>query len=282
MDRPGGLGPSFSSARAVLSTNNTPPEFTDTALGGTTVVSSNLGSSDTTGSYTAGPPSYTSTFLTLNYAEGVAEGTWAKIGIQINSTDFFSISLIKDEIGDTTTITIASDEALEIEYELRIYHPTDDDIEYDLDIGGNLHDVFVRAGRITSVRNTAFTSTGGWFPWQMARGGLVPTWFFNISDTNSTRGYTGSIAAATAASPTGTVIALSGATTSYGSYSTGQHYVDVTLNVPVGGGNHASGIGALRLVTPAVIFQVGFEPNVMKEDVYIFTYTIRFAWSRYP
>lgn len=63
---------------------------------------------------------------TFRFAAGAAAGNLSEVGVGWTSSACFSRALIVDGLGDPTTITVLSDEILDVTYEFRQYWPTAD------------------------------------------------------------------------------------------------------------------------------------------------------------
>lgn len=94
-------------------------------------------------------PYYLSMSKVYRFNAGVATGNINKVAISSKNTgsDIFSVSLIKDVGGQTTTITKLADEILDITYELRLYVNTQD-YTGKVNISGQEHNVIVRPANL--------------------------------------------------------------------------------------------------------------------------------------
>lgn len=117
-----GSSGSYLNACAV-GTGSATPANTDTSLGAI-VADSNVIIETDSGSDISGGFSYTR--RTYEFSAGEAAGNISEVGISANfsNSPIFSRALIKDPYGNPTTITILSDEVLQVTYECRIYWPT--------------------------------------------------------------------------------------------------------------------------------------------------------------
>lgn len=101
-------------------------------------------------------PYYTVSVRQYIFAAGVAAGNLTEIGF-FSGSNMFSRTLIKDETGSPTTLTILPDELLYVTYELRTYVGDLADVYTTLTLGGVTYDVTIRK---TSVQ----VNDGLWAP----------------------------------------------------------------------------------------------------------------------
>lgn len=103
------------------------PNFADTEL--QNVISKNGPAvSDSNGSDVGG--GYAWFRRTFRFAPGTATGTVQEVGIAWSDIDgLFSRALVKDSYGSPTAVTVLADESLDVNYEFRIYWPTQDVVQ---------------------------------------------------------------------------------------------------------------------------------------------------------
>lgn len=70
---------------------------------------------------TAEDASYVYYRKTFRFGVGVAAGNLSEVGVGWASNFMFSRALIKDDLGDPTTVTVLPDEVLDVVYEVRFY-----------------------------------------------------------------------------------------------------------------------------------------------------------------
>lgn len=105
-----------------VGTSNTPPAFTDTALG--SPLASVLGSGSataTSGTDTVG--TYVGQRVSFAFAQGAVIGNVAEVGMKFASGDssLSSRSLVKDAGGNPTVVVVTAIDQLTVQYELRQY-----------------------------------------------------------------------------------------------------------------------------------------------------------------
>lgn len=275
---------------------NTPPVFADTNLQdivATTVTKLSIVYSRDTG---ATPP-YVQRETIYRFATGVAAGNLTEVGLvgassdgsgsggALNvSTTCSTRALILDGV-TPTTVTVLSDEILDVTARQRLYVP-DDVAGIITPTGGVVSDIdyVIRACEIDQGPTT---NQGGW------GGGASDTgWDFTDRDTSGhgeNAFYVGASSAigANTASPAGTKVDVDeadGVVTTL-SYVAASHYRDIKMTAGLGtaltGINNADGIGAVMMSYGSCSFQIGFTPRMVKTSDMQFDITLRLAWARY-
>lgn len=107
-----------------VGTGSATPVVTDSTL--QAYLASGSTSSTDSAVYVVGPPPYWYQRRTYRFGTGVAAGNLSEVGVGAAFNNLFSRSLIKDNVGNPITITVLSDEVLDVTYELRVYPPTAD------------------------------------------------------------------------------------------------------------------------------------------------------------
>lgn len=244
-----------------VGSGTTTPATSQTALVSQVAAVSNLISSLDT--YYAGPPPYIESVLKYRFNEGTATGTLAEVGVGWASTGstLFCRARILDTGGNPTTITVLSDEALDVEYRFRLYPPTTD-VTGSVTIASVSYSYTLRAG---------LTNTSTWSPQTLLNGG------FGNGSCIATNGSIGSITG----SPSGSTAAGSG---SAAVYTNGNYYRDATFTWGLTSGNFSSpaGISAIAWSRNGTYFQVGFATAIPKDGTKVFTFTVRNSWARRP
>lgn len=197
---------------------------------------------------------------TYRFAQGVAAGNLSEVGVGwATSGSLFSRALILDGGGSPTTITVLSDEVLDVTYELRRY-PGTVDLTGTVVLGGVTHNWVSRALAVTSpLRWAAFS---------------------NQRLTQATA-YSGDIGAVTASAPAGTASSLSITALAYGAGSLVRS-VEVTASLDQG--NLAGGVRSVGVTSSSGAggYQIRFDPAIPKDNTKVLTLTIRHSWARRP
>lgn len=255
---------------------NTTPTESDTTLvsqiGTTTTVTS------TTNGTSGSSPYYGYVRKTFRFGVGAAAGNLTEVGIfgHTGNNTMFSRSLIKNGSGDPITITVLSDEILDVTYEVRIYAPETDITYGPLSISGVDYSGTIRAANV----NIADSPGGGWGlisvdGTQNSSFGLFVWWNYNQHVSLFSSDVLGSITG----SISGTEYSASSCTTS--SYTIGNFYNDYELLWDLEDGNIAGGAGSLYLPTMIGAYQMNFTPKIPKDATYRLKLNIRISWGRY-
>src|SRR5690606_16576837 len=113
---------------------NTPPTVSDTGLESFSASTTNLFSSNYNNT---GSPDYIhSRTYVFRFSAGTLNGTYSEVAVGWNDSSAFSRALIQTSGGSPTTISVASDEYLDVVYEIRLIHDLDDTIFGSITIGG--------------------------------------------------------------------------------------------------------------------------------------------------
>lgn len=242
---------------------STVPALGDTALasriaGSNVVQASNIAAQSSA-------PFYVARTKTFRFTTGSAAGNLSEVGIGwATSGSLFSRALILDALGAPTTITVLSDEQLDVTYQFRQYMPA-------VDGGGSItlrgvNHLFVsRAARVT------VTSGSGWL---IESGGSSA----GATSLSITQAYTGSIGAVTADAPSGTAMPATSVIAQ--AYSASSLQRDISVFFGNNNGNDPLGIGAIQVRLGIGIYQFGFTPNIMKTSDDTLSLTLRHSWSR--
>lgn len=286
-----------------IGTGNTAPAATDTALQS---LVTNTGTVQTAPSatYVAGPPDYVQTSVTFRFAIGAlnsaVSGNFAEVGIGwTTSGNLFSRALITDVNGNPTTISVLSDEQLDVVYRLRVY-PIQTDVTGSITLDGVSYNYTIRPQRVNKNNHTSY-GRGWWGVWPLfyyTSGGIG----FSGSGSGGNSGsvgsddmahmttYTGGIGARTSApaTPSGTLSATAVSaplTYTLGSYARAHEY---TWNL--NDGNAAGGIKSLTVPLNAnaaetgccFMHQVEFSPVIPKDATKRLKLTFTYSLANRP
>lgn len=195
---------------------------------------------------------------TYRFSAGQAAGNISEVGVGPATTgNLFSRALILDGDGDPTTITVLSDEVLDVTYELRVYPPTVD-WEDTVSISGVSYDLIGRASEVTTGH------------WNISAGGSAMT-------ASVPTAYNGTIGSITG-SPSGSFSA--GTSVSTQSYSSGTHQKDAIGSWGLSNGNLAGGITAIDIAFGFGMYQFGIDPAIPKTSSTVLDLTFRISWAR--
>lgn len=244
-----------------------PPSVTDTQLqtfiAGTGVLQTS------SSAMVAGPPRYAYAQWTRRFAEGAAAGNISEVGMAStvsNTTGIlYSRALVVDGAGNPTTITILSDEVLDVSYQLRRYIPSTADVPYSgMIIAGVEYSGVRRPLSIDSADDwVGYANTG-------SAGGRA---YGSILVGN------GGLAAITA---TGLPGSTSSVYPSNLAYSNGSLYRDYTATFGLNQGNLVGGINAIHAMDAYGNYQWSVSPAIPKTASKVLTLTFRCGpWGRY-
>jgi hypothetical protein len=243
--------------RCYVGSSSAVPVVTDTAMGNLIAWTATI-STSSTGIHSTSPY-YAWVIKTYRFAEGVAAGNLSEVGIGYLDGTYnrtFSRALIVDALGDPTTITVLSDETLDVTYECRLYPKETDDtgsVTLTGNIGGT-YDWIFRPARINTANN---------FPQ-----------FMSYIDFASA--FDGNIGAITSY-PAGNVLTLSSAAKTYVAYS---NEIGYTISASLTQGNLTGGIRSILLRAGPQQLQVQFNPKIPKTATDILTLNFVHRWGR--
>lgn len=233
------------------------------------------------GAYVSGSPPYIKGSLTYRFAVGAAAGNLSEVGIGwASSGSLWSRALIADSGGSPTTITILSDEQLDVVYELRVYPPTTD-ATGTATLGGVSYSYTLRANDVDNEwRYTTYQMLSGFVFGLGAGSGNATLQCFDgpigstITDTPS---------GASAGNNSSGVVNLA-------SYSSGSYQRAAEFVAGLGDCNISGGIKSLVFSVPSssgvgygFSYQAQFSPNIPKDNTKVLKLTLTCTMSRrYP
>lgn len=209
----------------------------------------------------ASAPYYGWARRTYRFAQGVAAGNLSEVGVGwATSGSLFSRALILDGGGSPTTITVLSDEVLDVTYELRRY-PGTVDLTGTVVLDGVTHNWVSRAAGVTTAG--VWTGTGA----------MV---------LDAAQSFSGNIGAVTALNPSGTSGSL---TATALAYSAGSYTRAATVSAGLGDSNLSGGIRSIIVWSNVVgtsRYQIQFDPAIPKDNTKVLSLTIQHSWARRP
>lgn len=253
-----------------VGSGSTAPVATDTQL--QSQVSSTNSVTFTQG-VSAGAPWYGWTRGVYTFAVGTAAGVLSEVGFGWSNTGatLFSRALITDGGGTPTTITVLSDEILQVTYEVRLYSPTAD-VTGTYTFGGTDYAWTLRAANANNSNMWSYMN------------GLV-----NITSSYISTYKGGATLGATTSNPTGTKMPIEYPSTTTMVYATGgATYCDVVMDYLLDRANDPLGIGAIYAYANAGSgymgggWQILFNPALPKTAARTLKVTLRLNFSRYP
>ena len=256
----------------VVGSGSNPPAVGDTTLQSqvaitTTKPTANLHRAQSTAPY------YGSVTNVYRFGEGVAAGNLSEVGIGWTG-GLFSRSLIKDGLGNPTTITVLANEYLDVTYEIRTYPPTTDTNFQVVSAQGVTHNCVARASRVTDPN---------YWPSNNVNDGSA----FNTAARAYTVGGGGSLLSNGTLGPITSSIQNTTQSVNGVSFTlTNQSYADLsferyaTLTVLPQNGNLTGGISAARVSFSIGEFQYSFDPPIAKTNIQTLTLNVKVSWAR--
>lgn len=245
---------------------NATPQVTDTALDNWVAGTQSY----TTGNNTAQPsaPYYVSRVKTWRFTEGEATGNLQEVGVGINTDDdtLFSRALIVDGSGNPISITVLSDEFLDVVYEFRIYPPTTD-VVGTITIAGIDYDYILRAAYVTNPGNQGLS-------WGVGANGSSSAFYLSSSSNRSRSGDIGPITSG----PSGSNEWIQESQSSNIAYSNNSLEREAILYFPLT--PTLTGIRSVEYSAAWGAYQIQFDPVVPKTSSNIFTPRFIHSWGR--
>ena len=241
-----------------VGTGNTTPAVTQTALASFLASTTSINSTSTE-LQTTTTPYYRGVTLTWRFSEGVAAGNISEVGMGWGNTTLWNRALVLDTNGNPTTITVLSDEYLDVVAEIREY-PT-------LSTTGS----FTLVDKLGATLST-HTYTGSPY---MATPSAT---FAQIASANLIiySGIKNDSVTATPNTSVGTV------TTRSNSYPTSTSIQTVyTCALTIANGTHQSFSVQMSGLLGSFYYKFQISPTITKTSAQIMTYTITMTWGRY-
>lgn len=228
----------------------------DTRIASTTTVQSTTYGSDLVDNYAYVRRVY-------RFDVGVAAGNLTEVGVGNSDTSCFSRALILDGGGSPTSVTVLSDEYLDVTYEVRCY-PVVTDVLATVNIGGVNYDTIIRPSQFGAWGATSYLR------WPTVTGGMAAT-----PNSNPNMRSAGTLGDYTVTAG-GTSLATG--TTSYLAYSNNSYELTQRLTFGLTAGS--TDFGILEFYNALGRWKISFDPVVPKRSTNIFTLDFKLAWAR--
>jgi hypothetical protein len=204
---------------------------------------------------------------TYRFAQGVAAGNLNEVGIGWATSGAALICRHRTVNTDNeeTTITVLSDEYLDVTYELRYYPPLVD-VAGTITLDGTVYDTITRASQVTSAAE-----------WGERIGDLMGQYSNSSSDWNAWDGEIGTITQA----PSGTSVACDNANQANETYQNNSFEIVMVCNTGPSGWNVSGGIRSIRIKSTAGNYQTRFgaqgggDEKIPKNS----SYTMQLKWT---
>ncbi|HEX7764156.1 MAG TPA: hypothetical protein VF433_11175 [Cellvibrio sp.] len=271
----------FQTSRCAVGTGSTAPAPTQNTLVSQLAVTSTVQS--VTGNTSGTAPYLCTRTIVYRFAAGAAVGNLSEIGVGSNTgtpMPCFSRELIRDGMGNPTTLTVLSDEFLDVTYQVTLAPPLSD-VTGTFSISGTPYDYTLRAALV----GTRVSYSQGWGLNTASSGATL----FNGGQSfvaADTTAFNGSIGAVTA-QPSGT--SSNASSISSLSYTTGNYYRDFSAVWGLGNGNLAGGIKSVlyrlgfssgNASEARMNFQIEYDTAIPKNDTQVLTLPFRHSWGR--
>ncbi|MBT9158794.1 MAG: hypothetical protein DDT26_00041 [Dehalococcoidia bacterium] len=248
-----------------VGSGNATPQFTDSQLQSQIASTNTLQASAEINGGT--PPNYFhGRNTTFRFPTGAAAGNISEVGVGQTETGatLFSRALILDAGLNPATITVLSDEVLDVTYQSRWYPPNADQMYNITIVGVGSIAVTARASRVTSATN-----------YFIGRGGIWPVPSAAIAQNGTIGPVTGSPSGAGAAASAVANLA----------YSNNSLQVSFSMTFGLNNGNLSGGISALSVALGDHsgcygYMQYGLSPAIPKLNTQILTINGVHSWAR--
>lgn len=257
-----GAGAGFLTSCSVGSGSSV-PAVTDTALGST--IASTVDRQETRTAATQAPW-YCAFNERYRFPIGAAAGNLSEIGITHNGV-LWSRTLVKDAQGNATTITVLSDEILDVYYELRIY-PPETDVVGNFTLNSVQHTATIRASNASSA------SWAYYFTSSLT--GVNQALSADFNNGTNLGPVTGGFGAGTATQSG----ALSYSDATWSNYIANSMQRQVRYTADLSKLNFSGGIGGGNLSFAFGIYQVKFDPPIPKTNQMILRLDFMISWAR--
>lgn len=222
-------------------------------------------------------PYYRSSIFVYRFGAGAAAGNLSEVGVGwATSGSLFSRALILDTFGNPTTITVLSDEYLDVTYEHRFY-PEESDVTGSITFTGNIGGTYnytLRAARIGTYVGTQWLSYGD-KPVPMSNCGYDTAYTDILNQV-----FDGSIGSITG-TPSGTALSISDAIVRNYSYTAGTYTITLNIYIPIGSGNLAGGgIKSILFAWGNLHYQIEFSSKIPKTNQDILSLVFTHTWAR--
>ncbi len=254
-----GTAPAF--GRCMVGSSSTPAVASQTGLVALVAETTNQFGGTATGVETG----YAYMRITYRFTTGQVTGNLSEVGVGWAANTCFSRARILDGNGNPTTITVLSDEQLEVTYELRLYWPTGSS-SGSITLGGQNYNYLMRA-----------SITGSWANLMAGFLSLSASSVVSgqaVSYTGSNNASLGDITTNPGGTQTGTPCDLG----PNGSYVNNSYQMNYRMSASTTQMN--TDISGIRLTTFMGYYKIGFEPQIPKDNTKTLSLDFLMTWAR--
>lgn len=269
---------------AHVGSGNSTPLATDTGLQTPVATSGTRQGTNTWGNSGGVPDWYFWWRTTTRFAVGAAAGNLSEVGVGWGAAgaDLFSRALIKDQFGNPITITILSDEILDVTYEFRLYPPATDST-FNVTISGTTYSCTSRAWLYKGAGSPGNSKTYAWEAGVLLNKGVAKSLVTQDYGNSITCGFHESDALV----PLSTTANIPGAVAEYfggtvGAYTAGSYTLTFTNSADLNAANFTTGIGMFCPAIGLGMWQISFTPKIPKDATKVLTLNWQVSWSRRP
>lgn len=239
-----------------VGTGNTLPTVTDTSMTNfRAATSTTTPTAPDTSICANSAPYYTEYQMSKRFAAGEATGNLAEVGVAwgAGANTLFSHALILDTGGNPTTISLANDEILDVQYTLRVNAPT-------VDVTATVN------GYTTTTRAARVTDTNTW----KAHG--FSLWWGSVFSTQTLGDVT--------SMPSGQSYSQVTGGTVFDTYVSGTYSRTGSSTFHLDYGNAPGGIGSAFLIVGFGAWQLSFDPVIPKDNTKQLVLNWTTSWTR--
>lgn len=245
--------------RCCVGSGNSTPLASQTALDSFIASTTAIQSTSSATQLTVEPIYYSATNV-WRFAEGVAAGNISEVGMGWANTSLWNRALVKDLAGNPTTLTVLSDEVLDVVAEIRVYPKMNFTGSFQqLDKLGNVLQEHTYVGKAL-IKSNSFYS--------------------NAAVTLNGSVYPGVIASDYVSNPSGASLGFATPTVSNPTSTSIKAVFTLALNAS-NGVHQSFAFGTTLLNTNGTGYAIQISPPFTKTAAMKVTYTVEFSWSEY-
>lgn len=267
--------------RCVVGSGTAAPSVADVELGNQVAANSSIHSLTKDVNNTS--PYYVWWQFIFRFNEGVAAGNLSEVGVGTisgSTLNLFSRSLILDTYGDPTTITVLSDEYLDVTYEYR-YYPYEGDVTGSIIFTGNIGGTYGYVLRQASILSIVEPSgcVGGSPPQCMFPPGMGNKRAQYYPGDNIINGYSGGIGDIFNR-PSGLIEALAYNQMGNETYVPGSFTRHCWIQANPTNWNHTDGLKSVAFTWGPRHYQIEFTPAIPKTEDDVVRLNFSQTWAR--
>lgn len=256
--------------RIGVGSGSTPPTVDDVWLESQIAVTTLSAPSVPSGSVNNVAPYEATAFIGRRFSNGQAAGNISEVIAAWGETSgtAYARQLVRDEFGAPATITVLSDETLDVYYGISLYPPYEaPDQTGDFVIGPSTHAIVMRAAKV------GVSGEPSWLPQPSSNGIDIST--PSNTSTRTSNGEIGNVFG----EPSLTASGLG--SVSNAAYANNSFERTSTFNANLNDSNLPGGVSSMRVKSVIGVWQIGFTPPIPKDDTKVMSLTFKVSWARY-